>query len=116
MLTIEDLKPKSFKVNIKGVELECKPLRMSHTLVISKIGEIFQNIGASSKEQIKQAEADMDEVVADLIPELSGIELDMQSTLDLITEMMAHIQPADNKELNDKGVEFNTDPKVEKLG
>lgn len=116
MLSIEDLKPKSFKVNVKGVELDCKPLRMSHTLVISKIGDIFQNISKSKVEDIKQAEKDMDEVVADLIPDLKGIELDMQSTLDLITEMMKQIQPADNKELNDKGVEFNTDPKVEKLG
>jgi esterase/lipase len=116
MLTIEDLKPKSFTVKVKGVELECKPLRMSHTLVISKVGEIFQNIGTVDKKQIQQAEADMDEVIAELIPELKEIQLDMQGTLDLITSMMENIQPADNKELTEKGVEFNSDPKVEKLG
>lgn len=116
MLTIEDLKPKNFKVNVKGVELDCKPLRMSHTLVISKVGEIFQNIKTADKKQIQQAESDMDEVITELIPELKGIQLDMQGTLDLITSMMENIQPADNKELNDKGVEFNSDPKVEKPG
>lgn len=115
-LTIEDLKPKNFKVNVKGVELECKPLRMSHTLVVSKIGDIFQNISTASKKQIKQAESDMDEIITELIPELEGIQLDMQATIDLITAMMENIQPADNKELTEKGVEFNTDPKVEKAG
>jgi len=52
-LTIEDLKPKSFTVNIKGVELQCKPLRMSHTLIISKVGEVFQNINTATRDQIK---------------------------------------------------------------
>jgi len=115
-LTIEDLKPKSFTVNIKGVELQCKPLRMSHTLIISKVGEVFQNINTATKDQIKQAETDMDEVVGELIPELKDIELDMNATLDLITQMMEQVQPADNKELNDKGVSFDADPKAEKIG
>lgn len=115
-LTIDDLRPKNFKVNIKGVELECKPLRMSHTLIVSKIGDIFQNVSTSTNEQITQAQKDMDQVIADLIPELSGIELDMSATLELITQMMDQVQPDDNKELSDKGVSFDTDPKAEKIG
>ncbi len=115
-LTIEDLKPKNFKVKIKGVELDCKPLRMSHTLIVSKIGEIFQNINISTKKEIKQAEVDMDEVIAELIPELDGVKLDMESVLELITSMMESIQPSDNKELKEKGVAFDTDPKAEGNG
>jgi hypothetical protein len=115
-LTIQDLQPKPFTVVIKGVSLQCKPLRMSHTLTVSKVGEIFQNLSTASSDAIKQAEKDMDEVISNLIPELAGIELDMQATLDLITQMMESIAPSDNKELVDRGVEFNTDPKAEKNG
>lgn len=115
-MSIEDLQPKSFTVNIKGVELTCKPLRLSHTLIVAKIGDVFQNLNLIDKEQIKQAEKDMDEVVAELIPELKDIQLDMQSTIDLITQMMEQVEPSDNKELNAKGVKFNTDPKAETNG
>lgn len=115
-LTIDDLKPKKFKVTVKGVELECSPLRMSHTLVVSKVGDIFNNIGDATRAQISQAEKDLDEVIGELIPELKDIQLDMQATIDLITEMMENVSPSDNKELAEKGVTFDTDPKVEKAG
>lgn len=115
-LTIEDLKPKTFEIIVQGVKLNCKPLRLSHALVISKIGEVFKDTKSASKQEIKQAEVDMDEVIAELIPELKGIELDISNLMDLITQLMEHIQPSDNKELSDKGVQFNDDPKVEKNG
>jgi len=115
-LTIEDLRPKNFKVNIKGVEVDCKPPRLSHMLVISKVGETFQNIGKSNRDEIQQAEKDFDWVVAELVPELKDIPLDMQSVIDFITQIMEQVQPDENKELTDKGVKFDTDPKAEKIG
>lgn len=115
-LTIEDLKPKNFKVKLKGVELESKPLRLSHALMVVKLSEIFQNPDKATKEQIKQAEADMDELIAELIPDLKDIQLDINSTSDLITELMNHVQPSDNKELTDKGVKFDADPKAQRTG
>ncbi len=41
--TIEDLKPKPFKIVVKGVTLDSKPLRLSHALTIAKIGNVFQD-------------------------------------------------------------------------
>jgi hypothetical protein len=115
-LTIEDLRPKNFKVNIKGVEVDCKPPRLSHILVISKVGESFQNIANLKREQIQEAEKDFDWVVSELMPELKGIDLDMQSVIDLITQIMEKIQPDESKELSDKGVKIDSDPKAEKIG
>lgn len=115
-LTIEDLKPKSFTVNIRGVEVSCKTPRLSHILVISKVGESFQNISDLKREQIQEAEKDFDWVVAELMPELKDVELDMQSVIDVITQIMEKIQPEESKELSDKGVKFDTDPKAEKIG
>lgn len=111
-LSVDDLKPKSFKVNVKGVELESKPVRLSHALAIAKIGNVFQDTKAATKEEIKQAEKDMDEVVGELIPELAGVELDIGATMQLIEQLMEQVEPADNKELKKKGVEFNSDPKA----
>lgn len=111
-LTIEDLKPKPVKIKLGGVELESKPLRLSHGLVVAKIGNVFQNTDKATREEIKQAEADMDEVIGDLIPELRGIELDMSTTMELIEQLMGSIEPADDKQLKDKGVKFDSDPKV----
>jgi hypothetical protein len=115
-LTVADLQPKDFKVTIKGVELNCKAPKLSHMLVLSKVGDLFQNIKDSSREQILSAQDDFDWVVKELLPELSDTQLDMQSSIDLITQIMGQVQPEENKELNDKGVKFDTDPKVEKVG
>ena len=115
-LTIEDLKPKKFTITIKGVEVESLPPRLSHMLMISKVGEIFQNISSSSREDIEQAEKDFDYVVGELIPELKGIQLDMQGVIDVITQVMEQITPEETKELDEKGVSFNTDLKAEKIG
>ena len=115
-LTIEDLKPKKFKITIKGVEVECKPLRLSHALTISQIGEVFNNSKKTSTIELKKCEEDMDNIIGELIPELKDIELDVASILDVITQMMGTIQPTDNKYLNENEVSFDSDPKAEKIG
>lgn len=115
-LTLEDLQPKSFVIKIKDIELKCKPLRLSHTLILAKVGDVFQNISNATAETIEQAEKDIDKVFSDLIPELKGMQLDMQATVDVITQMMEQIQPSDNAELNRKGVKFDDDPKDQRNG
>jgi len=112
VIRVQDLKPKPFTVTVKGVELESKPLRLSHALTIAKIGNVFQDTANASQSDIKQAETDMDSVIEDLIPELKGVSLDMQSTIELIGQLMGEIEPSDNKELREKGVAFDTDPKA----
>ena len=111
MPSIEDLKPVKFKINIRGVDLNCSPLRLSHALIVAKIGEVFQDPKSAKSADIKQAQADMDEVIAELIPELQGIELDMTDTIDLITQLTDSNVPTDNKFLKESGVQFD-DPKA----
>lgn len=116
-VSIEDLQPKPFKINLQGVELESKPLRLSHALTLNKLAEIFKSPNDSTKDQIKSAEKDLDEVIGELIPELQGKLLGLNMTIELLTQMMESIQPSDNKELAQNGVELNAnDPKVEKTG
>lgn len=112
MPTIEDLQPKPFTVTVKGVELSCKPLKLSHALIMAKVGNVLQDSANTSKQQIKEAEADITEVIGELIPELANKELDMTSLLSLIEQMMNSIQPEDNKKLKDQNVKVDTDPKV----
>jgi hypothetical protein len=115
-LTVEDLKPKNFKVIVRGVELDCKPLRLSHALTISKIGEVFQNAKSATPTEIKDAEKKMDNVIAELVPELKDFNLDMAAVMELMTQFMEHIQPTDVEFLNKNGVKVNEDPKVERAG
>ena len=115
-LTIQDLQPKNFKIKIKGVEVDCKPPRLSHTLVISKVGEVFSNVSTASRADITNAEKDFDWVVEQLIPELKGIELDMAAVIEIITQIMEQVSPEETKELDSKGVKFDTTPKAEKIG
>ncbi len=116
MPSIEDLKPVKFKVNIRGVELHCLPLRLSHALVVAKIGEVFQDPKGSKTAEIKQAQADMDEVIAELIPELQGVELNMTDTIDLITQLTEANQPTDNQYLKESGVQFENPKAKVKAG
>ena len=115
---VSDLIPKPFTVKIKGVELECKPLRLSHILTVTKIGKTFQSVETASRSEIKTAERDFDELVAELIPELKDIELDAGSSTELIQQLVESVEPEDNKELKANGVQLNTDPKAqtEKIG
>lgn len=116
-LTVDDLRPKKFTVSIRGVELQCSPLRLSHALEVAKIGNLFQDPASTTKEQMKQAQADLDEVIAELIPELGDIKLDMADSMELIPQLMANVQPSDNQELAKKGVKFNADdPKAKVTG
>ena len=110
-ITIEDLKPKTFKVTIKGVELVCKPLRVSHALTVSKIGAIFNAPSEFTKKQISEAEKDLDEVIAELIPELAGFSLDLDTTLEVITQLTESMTPSETKELSEAGVKLSEGPK-----
>lgn len=115
-INVQDIIPKNFKIKIKGNEIDCKPLRLSHALAISKLGDVFQNPKSYSTDQIKQAEIDLDNVISELVPELAGLQLDVGTIIEIITQMMTQIEPADNKELREKGVKLNADPKAERTG
>jgi hypothetical protein len=110
-VSIDDLRPKTFNITVKGVTLTCKPLRLSHALIITKVGEVFQNPKQSTKEDVRQAERDIDEVLSELIPELTGIELDIESIVEVITQLTEHSQPSDNSELKKEGVSLDGGPK-----
>ena len=115
-LTLQDLQPKNFKINIKGVEVDCKPPRLSHTLIISKVGETFKNVSKTSRQELVQAEVDFDWVVEELMPDLKGIQLDISSIIEIIEKLLDEIEPDENQTLKEQGVSIDTDPKAEKIG
>lgn len=109
--TIDDLRPRPFEVIVRGVKLLCQPPRLSHAMTIARAGNVLQDDKAG-KDRIKQAEADIDEVIGELIPELKGVGLDMNVTMELIGAMMDSVKPDDNKELEAAGVKIDADPKA----
>lgn len=115
-LTVEDLKPKPFKIKINGVELTSQPIRLSQALVLTRVGKLFEDSSSATKQEIKQAEADIDEVFTELMPELKDAKLDSGVSLEIISQLMDSIQPSDNKELKKRKVKFDTDPKALKTG
>ena len=116
-LNIDELKPKAFKITLAGQETDCNPPRMSHLFMINKIGSVFRDPDKATKEQILEADQYFSEIVADLVPELKGEDIDIQFKLDVLTQITERITPADNKELAEKGVSFDsTSPKAETAG
>lgn len=113
-LKISDLQPKPFTVKLGEQETECAPLKLRHIFILNKLGSVFQNPETATREQIEEAEADFNYVVADLIPELKDVNLPIDMMMDLITQMMETVNPTENKELAEKGVSFDTNPKAEK--
>lgn len=116
MPTLDDLKPKPFKVSLKGHEFECKPLRLSHTLTVSRLAELFNDSGKITMKSAKAAEKDLDELIADLIPELTGVQLDLNDSMHLLTQMVNSVEPEESKELSEANVQFDTEKKVERDG
>jgi len=116
-LNIDELKPKAFKINLGGEETDCNPPKMSHLFMINKIGSVFKDPEKATKDQIFEADQYFTELISDLIPELKGADIDIQYKLDVLTQITEHITPADNKELVEKGVSFDSSsPKVETAG
>lgn len=111
MPSLDDLRPKSFQVEVRGVKLNCKPLRLSHGLLVGKLGEAFQDTSKLTKQEIKQIQSDVDELVIELIPDLKDVELNMADTVELLSQLTDGIQPSDNEYLEKAGVNFN-DPKA----
>jgi len=115
-LTLEDLKPKNFTIKIEDIELTCSPLRLSHVLEITKIGKVMESPRDFSKNEILQAEKDMDALLAELVPELKDVALSVGHIMSIIEQVMETIEPSDNKELKEKGVDLNGDPKAKMIG
>lgn len=112
-LNISDLQPKPFTVTLGDQQTECAPLKLRHIFILNKIGVILQNPDKASKEQIIEAENDFYFIIGDLIPELEGVTLPLDMMMDLITQMMLTVNPSENKELAEKGVSFDADPKAQ---
>lgn len=115
-IALNDLQPKPIEVKVKGVELTSKPLRLKHALILAKIGSVFENASKATVAEIEKAQTDVDAVFTELIPELKGIDLDMSSTMELLTQLMERIEPEENEQLKESGVKIDTDPKVQGTG
>lgn len=118
--TANDLQPKKFKVKVqpagheKEYELECKPLRMSEASKISRIGGVLSDYENKTDEEVEKAEEELDTLIAKLIPELDGVQLDFNATTGLIEQIMGGVEPEDNQKLKEKGVTFGTEEQGKK--
>lgn len=121
-MTIDDLQPKGFKIKIRDTEYDCKPLRLSHKLILDKLKPFFQDIenAANEKELALSAkdlismESEIDVLIGDLIPTLSNITLGMEDLADILVQMINSVLPTEVQELKEAKVEVNSDPKVQK--
>lgn len=111
-VSVNDLQPKSFKIKVNDVELTSKPIKLKHALILAKVGNVFENASSASNKDIESASDSIEEVLAELIPELKDIDLDMTITMEIMTKLLEHINPDDNQELIENKVSMNTDPKV----
>lgn len=115
-VTIDDLKPKTFTVTIKGLELTCKPPRMAQVLSFSKFADVLQNPKDYSTQDFKQTEKDLDVLIGELIPELKDVELGLSAVMDLLEQIMDNVQPDDNQELKKNNIQVDSDPKAKRSG
>jgi len=115
-LSIDDLRPKNFTITVKGVELECLPLKLSHTLTIASIGNVFENISGMTYESSKKLDTDIRRLIDEVIPSLQDKEIDGMTMMDIITKIGEGSMPSDVEFLDKNGVELNVDPKAEKAG
>jgi len=115
-LTIEDLKPKDFTINIRGVELTCKPLKLEQTMLIASVGNIFNDVKNASEDDIKKACRAVEKIIPEIIPQLASVELDGGLILEIIPLIMPTVTPSDEEFLQKNGVKTDADPKAEKAG
>lgn len=114
-MSINDLQPKPFKIKIKDNEFNCKPIRMSHRLIMAKITPLFKamedvangkEVELSSKQMI-ELEKELDVLIGDLIPQLSNITLEIEDIASVFEQIMDSTLPEDVKEMKDAKVQTN---------
>lgn len=111
-----DLQPKNFKVTIKEKEYDCKPLRMSHRLIIAKIQPLFDQFAVISKgekieltaEEMIMLEKELDVLISDLMPALRNVTLNIEDIADVINQLLDSVMPEDAKKLRDAKVNIET--------
>jgi hypothetical protein len=116
MSDISDLLPRDKQITVRGVELTVKPLRLSHVLKLSKIGETIQNPSKCSDDEMVAAEYDLNTLINELIPALNGQTLEFGVLIEAMTALMETVEPSDSKELTARGVKLDSDPKAGKSG
>lgn len=111
-ITANDLSAQPFTIVIRGHTLTSNPVKIRHALIMAKLGSVFNNLTDATEDDIEKADKKFAEIIEELIPELKGIDLDMQTTVDILGELMSSMEPSDNKELREAGVTFD-DPKAQ---
>lgn len=122
MSSIQELQPKSFKVKIQGSEYDCKPMRMSHRLILGRIQPLFEQMANAAGEkpidlsaaEILNYENELDVLLSSLIPELSDITLGMEDIGSILEQIMDTILPDDQKELKEAKIEVTDTLKADK--
>lgn len=109
---INDLLPKEKTITVQGVELTVKPMRLRHALHLSKIADVFTNHEKYKAADIDEADKLIHEIVGELIPQLAGKELSFDLVGKLVGEMLNTVAPSDTRELDERGVKLDTDPKA----
>lgn len=123
-MTANDLQPKDTKIKIHDKDYTCKPIRMSHRLIIAKLQPFFKQFELLSQgkevdlpaTKILEFEEELDVLIKSLIPELNNLTLRMEDIIEIITQIMQNAMPDESKELKEAKVEVNSDLKAKVAG
>ena len=124
-MTANDLQPKPFNIKVQDKEYLCKPIRMSHRLILARLTPFFkqfENAGNGepidlTAQQLLEFEAELNVLISDLIPALAGLTIEMDDIAEILSQIMNNILPDESKELKEAKVEVQNDPKApEKIG
>lgn len=120
-MSTSDLLPKKTTINIKGKQYPCKPMKMSHRIIVAKLQPFFQqfeNIANNKKvelgaEELLSLENDMDILIKDLVPGVKDIAQDMvldtEDIADILNQLLDTAMPEDVKKLRDANVKIDQD-------
>jgi len=117
MPSIDDLQPPTTKIKIKDREFDVMPIKLGHALLITKLGGLFNRIEDLSLEEIDQVEKGVDKLIGELIPELKGLPLGINETMDVLQELMNSAVPTENKEIEEHKIKMaDESPKDQRTG
>lgn len=116
----EDLQPRPKTIKIKDKDYRCKPMRMSHRLIIARLKPLFEDMERMSKDEkielsadeILTAEHDIDVLVKSLVPDLQIGSLELEDTIELLAQIVNNSLPEEAQQLKEAKIEVNKDPKV----
>jgi hypothetical protein len=113
IIDLDALQPQPAIIKFKNKEITLNPPTTGDVLKLGEVAQKLQDIGELDADAVDATVQEVTNQVYKIIPDLAGEVLSTAQLLTLIKAISDMAIPPDAKELQERGITVDTDPKAE---